>query len=123
MIVAAWGVAAALARLLANAYRSRASSTRWAALVALLLSLTLGGAAAAGVASFGLAANAESVIVARPTLLRSIPTEAETSQKTSPLAIGSVALVDKTFLGWRRLAFENGQTGWVRKDDIVPLWR
>jgi hypothetical protein len=69
------------------------------------------------------AAQAESVIVARPATLRSIPTEADTTQKTSPLAAGSIALADKTFLGWTRLAFENGQTGWVRKDDIVPLWK
>ena len=26
-------------------------------------------------------------------------------------------------LGWTRLAFENGQTGWVRKEDIVSLWQ
>ena len=43
--------------------------------------------------------------------------------KTSTLAAGSIALADKEFLGWRRLNFENGQTGWVRKDDIVPLWK
>jgi hypothetical protein len=35
---------------------------------------------------------------------------------------GSVAVVTKTFLGWQQLTFENGQTGWVRKDDLVPLW-
>jgi hypothetical protein len=63
------------------------------------------------------------VIVGRTSTLRSIPTEADTSQKTSPLAAGSIALADREFLGWRRLTFENGQTGWVRKDDIVPLWK
>ncbi|MGH7943915.1 MAG: BatD family protein, partial [Opitutaceae bacterium] len=117
IIVAAWGIAAAIGRLLANAYGRGAQSVRWAALSALALSLVLGGVAVAGVKSYGIAANAASVIVARPALLRSIPTEVDTSQKTSPLAVGSVALTDKTFLGWRRLAFENGQTGWVRKED------
>ena len=77
----------------------------------------------AGVRSYGLAARTEAVIVARPSTLRSIPTEADTTQKTSPLAAGSIALADKTFLGWTRLSFENGQTGWVRNDDFVPLWR
>jgi hypothetical protein len=63
------------------------------------------------------------VVVARPTVLRSIPTEADTAQKTTPLAVGSLALSQRTFLGWTQLAFENGQTGWVRKDEIVPLWK
>jgi len=31
--------------------------------------------------------------------------------------------VDKTFLGWSRLVFDNGQTGWVRTDDLVSLWK
>jgi tetratricopeptide (TPR) repeat protein len=56
-------------------------------------------------------------------LLRSIPTEADTQQKTSSLPAGSLAVVDKTFLGWVRLAFPNGQTGWVRQEDIVWLYR
>ena len=122
-ILAAWGLAASLARLLANAYGTGDSSVRSAALVALAFSLVLGGLSVAGTKSYGVATRAEAVIVARSTLLRSVPTEVDTAQKTSPLAIGLLAVADKTFLGWRRLAFENGQTGWVRKDDIVPLWR
>ena len=39
------------------------------------------------------------------------------------LAAGSVAIVDNTYLGWVRLSFENGQTGWVRKEDVVWFWR
>ena len=41
----------------------------------------------------------------------------------SGLAVGSLALSQRTFLGWTQLAVENGQTGWVRKDEIVPLWK
>ena len=57
-----------------------------------------------------------------PTTLRSIPTDLETSQKSSPLGVGVVASTDKTFLGWRRLVFPDGQTGWVRSETLVPLW-
>ena len=38
-------------------------------------------------------------------------------------AAGALAVVDKTFLGWVRLSFENGQTGWVRQEDVVMLWQ
>jgi hypothetical protein len=72
---------------------------------------------------FGETADARVVVVLRAGILRSIPTEADTAQKTTPLAAGSVAIADKTFLGWTRLAFENGQTGWIRKEELVALWR
>jgi hypothetical protein len=123
LIAAAWLGAAALGGLLFNAYGRRLRLTQWASLAVLGLSLILISSAVAGVKSYGLAANADAVIVARQSVLRSIPTEADTAQKTSPLSAGSIALADKSFLGWRRLNFENGQTGWVRKDDIVPLWK
>jgi len=91
--------------------------------------LTLLGVAIAtgvvGTASLGLyqeTRDTRSALVWKPTQLRSIPTEADTTQKTSPLAPGSIALIDKTFLGWARLAFPNGQTGWVRQEDLVRFW-
>ena len=66
--------------------------------------------------------DARAVIATRAGTLRSIPTEAETSQKTSTLAAGNIAVADRAFLGWTHLTFENGQTGWVRKEEVVPLW-
>ena len=62
-------------------------------------------------------------LVWRQTTLRSIPTEADTAQKTTPLSAGSIAIVDKNYLGWSRLAFPNGQTGWVRNEDLRHLWQ
>jgi hypothetical protein len=56
------------------------------------------------------------------TTLRSIPTEADTTQKTSPLSAGSIAVVEKTFLGWTKLSFPGGQTGWVRTEDLIRLY-
>ena len=73
--------------------------------------------------AYGLSANSRAVVAWRPGLLRSIPTEADTTQKTTPLAAGTAAVQDGAFLGWVRLSFANGQTGWVRKDDVISLWR
>jgi hypothetical protein len=89
----------------------------------IVAAIALAATADAAILTYGLAAKSEAVIVARAATLRSIPTEADTTQKTSPLAAGTLAVADRSFLGWRRLAFENGQTGWVRKDDLVPIWR
>jgi hypothetical protein len=51
-----------------------------------------------------------------------VPTEIDSTQKTVPLPAGSLARVDRTFLGWSRLVFPNGQTGWVRTDWVTSLY-
>jgi hypothetical protein len=123
LIIAVWGCVGAIAWLLFNAYHRRVRAIRWTALVLLITSMVVASSAVAGVMSYGVAAHADSVIVARPATLRSIPTEADTTQKTSPLAAGSLARADRRFLSWTRLSFENGQTGWVRQTELVPLWK
>ena len=62
-------------------------------------------------------------IVWRAGTLRSIPTEVDTTQKTSPVAAGVVGVADQNFLGWQHLKFEAGQAGWVRTDEVVPIWK
>ena len=73
--------------------------------------------------AYGPAADARAALAWRHSALRSIPTEVDTTQKTTPLAAGALAVVDKSFLGWVRLSFDNGQTGWVRQEDVVMLWQ
>jgi SH3-like domain-containing protein len=68
-------------------------------------------------------ADRRAVIAWRAGTLRSIPTEADTTQKTTPLAAGTLAVVDTPLLSWVRLRFENGQTGWIRREEVIPLWR
>jgi hypothetical protein len=89
----------------------------------------LGFAVLAGAASlvayraYGIAADTRAVVVWRAGTLRSIPTEADISQKTTAISAGSTAVADKAFLTWIRLAFPNGQTGWVQRSEAVYLWR
>ncbi len=73
--------------------------------------------------AYGAAKNENAVLVWKAGSLRSIPTVADTAQKTTPLAAGTVAVADKTFPGWVRLVFEDGQTGWVPVEDTVSLWK
>jgi hypothetical protein len=122
-------VAAALAALGAGLFLLRGfglahpgglAATGWSALT---LALLLGLAAAAGWRAYGAAANADAVIIWRNGTLRSIPTEVDTPQKTVPLAAGSVGVADRTFLGWERLTFANGQTGWVRREEAIGIWK
>jgi hypothetical protein len=123
LIAAAFGVALAIAVLLFNAYGPRRLLVRRLAAVFFAICVLLGGTAAASVHAYGLAADVRAVVTWRAGTLRSIPTEADNTQKTTTLPAGSVALADKTFLGWVRLSFENGQTGWVRQEEIIGFWR
>jgi tetratricopeptide (TPR) repeat protein len=122
LLGAALGVALALGFMLYGAYRRPSALRRSLAAVILGLSGLLAVAALLGLHAYGQTADARAVIVWRGSVLRSIPTEADTTQKSTTLAAGSVAVVDKTFISWVHLAFDNGQTGWVRQDDTVGLW-
>ena len=73
---------------------------------------------------YGPLARPEAVLVWHATELRSIPTEAG-EQKTEPLVAGTIALGERSYLNgnWDKLEFSNGQTGWVRRDNLVYLYR
>lgn len=120
---AACGLAAALGVWLWAHYRGRGRGWRVGAALAAVLAVTLGAAAGVSLRTYGLLAERNIAVVAQNTLLRSVPTEATSAQKTVPLPAGSLAVVDKEFLGWSRLLFPNGQTGWVRSDAVVPVYR
>ena len=124
LVLAGAVLAASLLLLLLRAYRRAAS--RWlkpAAFSAGAAALLLAAVAATSLYLYGDAADSRAAIVWHQVLLRSIPTEADTQQKTSSLPAGTLAVVLKPYLGWVQLAFPNGQTGWVRQEDIVRLYR
>jgi hypothetical protein len=125
-LVSSWLAAAGLVAGIAAAFGvgGRRKRRIVALGIALLAVAAIGGAASAvGWKAYGTAADPSAGIVWRNSSLRSIPTEADTAQKTTPLPAGSVAKTDRRFLGWVRLTFDNGQTGWVRKEEVVWLWQ
>ena len=124
LVAAGAMLAASVLLLLLRAYRRTAG--RWlkaAGFGAGAAALLLMAVAVTSLVLYGQAADARAAIVWHQVLLRSIPTEADTQQKTSSLPAGSLALVNRTYWGWVQLAFPNGQTGWVRQEDIVRLYR
>jgi hypothetical protein len=125
VIFAGFTAALALGGLLWNVYGPRRAGIRWTAIGLFIVASAASAAAISSLLAYGTATSTSAVVIARAGTLRSIPTEADTAQKTSPLAPGALAVTDLSFLNgrWIRLVFENGQTGWVRKDDVVPLWK
>jgi len=75
-----------------------------------------------GRSHYGLAAHPRAALVWRTSTLYSVPTEADTAQQTVPLSAGTIGVAEKTFLGWTKLRFSNGQTGWARNTELVRLW-
>lgn len=124
-IASAYLGAVSIAWILVNAYGRRRRTVLWSASALLGIACVAIAGAATSIATFGMAANASAVVIARAATLRSIPTDVDTPQKTTTVASGSLAIADKAFLEgrWIRLAFENGQTGWVRQEEVVPVWK
>jgi hypothetical protein len=117
-------LAAALALLLAASYKvARRAWAGPAALTALAVAVLAGAASIVAYRAYGITADTRAVVIWRAGILRSVPTEADVSQKTTALNAGSTAIADKSFLGWIRLSFPNGQTGWVPRSEAVYLWR
>jgi hypothetical protein len=118
-----WQIALVVAALL-QGYRRIGAWAKPTALITSLVAVLLAAAATLSLHTYGPLANPEVALVWKASVLRSIPTEADTSQKTSPLSAGSIAIVEKTFLGgWTRLNFPAGQSGWVRSEDLIKLYR
>ncbi len=122
LIVSVWGLACAAGCLLCFTFRLGTGWTRSTAAILATASVLLGVLSFTSIHAFGITANRRSVIVWRTTSLRSIPTFADSTQKTAALSPGAVAFVNRTFLKWHQLQFSNGQTGWVPASDTINLW-
>jgi tetratricopeptide (TPR) repeat protein len=117
-------IAAALILLLLKGYGRIGPWAKPAALTSILIAILLAAAATFSLRTYGQLADPGAALVWQATVLRSIPTEADSPQKTSPLSAGSIAVADKIFPGgWTHLTFAGGQTGWVRSETLIKLYR
>jgi hypothetical protein len=123
IVLAGLLLAAALILLLLQGYKRINSWAKPVALTTSLIAMLLAAAATLSLHDYGPLANPAAAIVWRASTLRSIPTDADTSQKSSPLSAGSIAVAEKTFLGWTKLQFATGQTGWARTEDLISLYK
>lgn len=122
-IAAAAVIALACAAALLNAYRPPSRIRKWSAVAGIVAGVAVGLCAASSLHAYGVLVDQRAAIVWRAATLRSIPTEADTTQKTTAVAPGSVGIADKSLLGWVRLNFANDQSGWIRKEELIGLWR
>lgn len=122
-IGASFATALAAGGLLRGFYLRRSRRYRWTAGLVTAAAALAVLATVVSLGCYGPLADRSIAVVSRNVLLCSVPTEIDTTQKTVPLPAGSLARVDRGFLGWSRLVFANGQTGWVRSDWVTKLYQ
>lgn len=124
IVTSAIGIALALIAVLLVAYRIAPRWIKWIAVVVILIDTALIAVSFAGRSAYGIAADPQVALVWRTGTLYSIPTEADTTQQTTTLSAGAMGTMsDQDFLGWTQLTFPNGQTGWVRKSELIAIWK
>jgi tetratricopeptide (TPR) repeat protein len=100
-----------------------ARRTRLAGHCTLVLLAPALAAALLALRTHGPAAHPAAVLVWRDSTLRALPTELGDQQVTADLPAGTLARVDRSFLGWRHVVLSDGNGGWVRAEPLVGLWR
>jgi len=83
------------------------------AVMALLAGLALG--------VYGKLADRGAVMIVDVEPLRSIPSDLE-PQAEKAYPPGSIAHLEKSFLGWSKIRLPNHDMGWIRTEHIVPLY-
>lgn len=70
---------------------------------------------------YGKLSDRAAVMIVDVVPLRSVPTEVENQvEKTYPP--GSIAHREKEFLGWSKVRMPNHDAGWIRTENLVPLY-
>ena len=69
---------------------------------------------------YGKLSDRAAVMVVDVVPLRSVPTEVQQTEKAYPP--GSIAHREKEFLGWSKVRMPNGDAGWIRTENLVPLY-
>ena len=78
-----------------------------------------GGSSALGI--YGKLADRDAVMIVDVEPLRSVPTEVE-PQAEKAYPPGSIAHLEKSFLGWSKIRMPNQDAGWIRTEHLVPLY-
>lgn len=115
-------VAAAGAMLLLLARFGRIRASRPA--IALMATGAIGTLAGlAGFNGYGAAGYPDAAIIWEQVPLRALPVDTPDDESPVALAPGSVGRMETGFMGWVRFTLHDGRSGWVRRQELLPLWR
>ncbi len=72
---------------------------------------------------YGVLGGTGAALIVEETEIRSVPTEVEKGALEKKLPVGKVVRIEGEFLGWRKVKLGNGETGWVRKQALIPFYQ
>jgi hypothetical protein len=115
-------MATGCALLLASGYQSEKRKV-WLRIgsIVLLLGALESGVAGTALGVYGKLSDADAVMIVDVEPLRTVPTEVE-PQAEKAYPPGSIAHLEKTFLGWSKIRMPNQDVGWIRTEHLVPLY-
>jgi len=87
----------------------------------LVLGAGLAIAGGSALETYGKLADRGAVMIVDVAPLRSVPTEVE-PQAEKAYPPGSIAHLEKNFLGWSKIRLPNHDAGWIRTENLVPLY-
>lgn len=87
----------------------------------LLVGAVLAFVAGSALGVYGKLSDRAAVMVVDVVPLRSVPTEVE-AQAEKAYPPGSIARREKEFLGWSKVRMPNNDAGWIRTENLVPLY-
>lgn len=64
----------------------------------------------------------DSILVVAESPLLTIPTDLQTEQVSSTVGGGTIVKQERAFLGWIKIQLPNGESGWLRKENVLPLY-
>ena len=110
------------ALLLASGYQSEKRKI-WLRLgsIVLLIGALESGVAGTALGVYGKLSDRSAVMIVDAEPLRTVPTEVE-PQAEKAYPPGSIAHLEKTFLGWSKIRMPNHDVGWIRTENLVPLY-
>ena len=73
-------------------------------------------------ASYGMLAQPDTALIIKACEARSTPSDIATEASVTQIKEGTLISVQKGFLGWVKIELPNQQTGWTRKENIMPLY-
>lgn len=73
--------------------------------------------------AYGTLARSTAGILVEGVNLSPSPTELVPEQETFPASAGSVALPERSFLGWRQISLGANVSGWIREDAVMPFYQ
>ncbi|MDQ8203081.1 BatD family protein [Pelagicoccus sp. SDUM812003] len=71
---------------------------------------------------YGSLSDTDALLVTASVPLNSIPSELDAEQISSAISAGTILRPTRDFLGWLKVTLPNGDIGWIRRENVMPLY-